>query len=218
MPDEFAADTDRIAAGAPQAGVAAAGMGARHGWLGFRSTGHPLPSALDDDPRPWQQHVLGDHRAWYGADAAPQVSGAFVLQYLLQVPANAAAAAAGIGMRVSHLADLTFEISRNGVPRLVELGDLQVVRTAGLEELLAAAEHDYRTVADPLAGAYVSPRPMSSQQRRGMVTDMWAEAARAVRMGGGRFSVAEARRTSCCLIYALPGCVECAGCPRQTRR
>ena len=218
MPDVVAADPVRIVAATPEGGEAATVMSARHAWLGFRSTGHPLPNALDDDPRAWQRQVLGDHRAWYGPGAAPQVSGAFVLQYLLQVPAHSAAAAAGVGMRVSRLADLTFEISRNGVPRLVELGDLRAQRTTGLEDLIAAAERDYRAVAEPLAGAYVSTRPMSSQQRRGMVTDMWTEAARAVRMAGGRFSVGEARRTSCCLIYALPGCVECAGCPRQTRR
>ncbi|MGA8046827.1 MAG: (2Fe-2S)-binding protein [Dermatophilaceae bacterium] len=212
------ADTNRIPAASPEAGEAAAVMSARHAWLRFRSEGHPLPSCLDDDPRPWQQHVLADHRVWYGPDAAPQVSGAFVLQYLLQVPAHTAAAAAGVGMRVSRLEDLTFEISRNGVPRLVEIGDLRRVGEAALDEALAVAERDYRAVAEPLAGAYVSTRPMSSQQRRGMVADMWAEAARAVRMGGGRFSVGEARRSSCCLIYALPGCVECAGCPRSARR
>ena len=87
-----------------------------------------------------------------------------------------------------------------------------------LQESLARAERDYRAVAEPLAGAYVSTRPMSTQQRRGMVADMWAEAARAVRMAGGRFTVGETRRSSCCLIYALPGCVACAGCPRLVRR
>jgi hypothetical protein len=193
-------------------------MSARHGWLRFRSEGHPLATCLDDDPRAWQRHVLNDHRVWYGPGAPTQVSGAFVLQYLLQVPAHTAAAAAGVGMRVGRLDDLTFEISRNGVPRVVELGDLERLDTTDLEESLTNAERDYRTVAEPLAGAYVSTRPMSSQQRRGMVTDMWAEAARAVRMGGGRFGIGEARRSSCCLIYALPGCVECVGCPRQVRR
>ena len=212
------ADAHRIAAASPQAGEAAAVMSARHGWLRFRSEGRPLPSCLDDDPRHWQQHVLRDHRTWYGADAAPQVSGAFVLQYLLQVPAHTAAAAAGVGMRVRRLDRLTFEISRNGVPRLVELGELEATPGADLDAALAVAERDYRRVAEPLAGAYVSTRPMSSQQRAGMVTDMWREADRSVRSAAGRFDPAESRRVSCCLIYALPGCVECAGCPRQVRR
>lgn len=212
------ADRHRIPAASPAAGEAAALMSARHAWLRFRSVGHPLPVRLDDDPRPWQRHVLADHRVWYGPDAAPQVSGAFVLQYLLQVPAHSAASAAGAGMRVSRLEDLTFEVSRNGVPRVVEIGDLESLPGPELEEALAVAEQDYRAVAEPVAGAYVSTRPMSTQQRRGMVADMWAEAARAVRMAGGRFTVGEMRRSSCCLIYALPGCVACAGCPRLGRR
>ncbi|KAB7746483.1 hypothetical protein GA707_03030 [Nostocoides sp. F2B08] len=211
-------DTHRLVAASPEAGEAATVMSARHAWLRFRSEGHPLPTCLDDDPRAWQQHVLADHRVWYGPDAAPQVSGVFVLQYLLQVAAHSAAGAAGLGMRVSRLDDLTFEISRNGVPRVVELGDLESLAGLGPEESLALAEREYRAVAEPLAGAYVSTRPMSSQQRRGMVADMWAEAARAVRMAGGRFTVGETRRSSCCLIYALPGCVACAGCPRLARR
>lgn len=188
-------------------------MSARHGWLRFTATGRPLPSRLTDDVRPWQEALLADHRAWYGDDAPEQVSGVFVLQYLLQIPAHTAAFAAGVGMRPRHLADLTFTLGPNSVPRVVELGELHPL-TGDLESRLAAGEAEYRSVAAELARAYRSTRPMSSQQRQGLVTDMWAEAARAVRSAAGVIDVGEARRISCCLIYALPGCVECAGCPR----
>lgn len=217
MSETGSASAERSAA-SPEAGEAAARLSAAHGWLRFQSTGRPLPRRLTDDVADWQAGVLADHRSWYGADAPSQVSGAFVLQYLLQVPAHTAATAAGAGMRPRALADLTFALGSGGVPQLVEVGVLET--SAGdLFERLERARADYRAVAEPLAHAYRSTRPMSSRQRLGMVTDLWAEAARAVRSGAGRFKLEEPRRISCCLIYALPGCVECSGCPRtQVRR
>ena len=177
-------------------------MSAAHGWLRFRETGRSLSRRLDEDPRPWQADILADHRRWYGPDAPTQVAGVFVLQYLLQVPAS--------------LADLTFDLGEGHAPRAVELGRLEPGE-GRLEQDLAGAEADYRAVAAPLADGYVSTRRMSSQQRRGMVDDMWEEAAGDVRARAGR-PRGRRRRVSCCLIYALPGCAECAGCPRATRR
>lgn len=201
-------------AASPDAGEAAALLSAAHGWLRFQSTGRPLPRRLTTGVADWQAILLAEHREWYGADAPAQVSGVFVLQYLLQVPAHTAATAAGLGMRVPALPDLTFALRPGGVPRLIELGAVQL--SAGdLSERLARAEVDYRALAEPLAREYRSTRPMSSQQRLGMVTDMWAEAARMARGRVGRFELDEPRRISCCLIYALPGCVECSGCPRS---
>lgn len=189
-------------------------MSARHGWLTFSASGAPLPLRLDSPIGPWQEALLAEHRAWYGEAAPAQVSGAFVLQYLLQVPAHTAAAAAGIGMRCTAVHDLTFSLGDHGVPRRVEIGPVESL-AGDLDERLAVAERDYRDLATSIAQDYRSTRPMSSQQRLGMVDDMWAEARRAVRAAAGLFDLAEPRRRSCCLIYALPGCVECAGCPRQ---
>lgn len=189
-------------------------MSARHGWMRFVATGQPLRSRLTDDPRPWQEQVLAGHERWHGPDAPAQVSNAFVLQYTLQILAQTAAFAASVGMRIRHLPELTFERDETGVPRLVEIGDLER-QDGGLDDRLGHAERDYRQAAEVLARAYRAARPMSSQQRLGMVDDMWAEAARAVRAGAGRFELTEPRRASCCLIYALAGCVPCAGCPRQ---
>ena len=208
---------NQVPAASPEAGEAADRMSARHGWLRFAATGRALPVRLTDDVSSWQQSLLRQHRDWYGEAAAPQVSGAFVLQYLLQVPAHTASAAAGGGMRVRDLTGLTFAIDGNGVPRQVELGDLETL-DGDLDERLAVAERDYLEVAGERAGGYISTRPMSSRQRHGMVRDMWSEAARAVRSAAGRFAVDEPRRVSCCLIYALPGCTECSGCPRLSTR
>lgn len=191
-------------------------MSAAHGWLRFRATGHPLSRRLDEDPRPWQAGVLADHRRWYGPDAPAQVAGAFVLQYLLQVPAHAAASAAAVGLRVGSLLDVTFEVGEGNAPRVVELGCLEP-GAGRLEPDLAGAEADYRAVALPLADGYVSTRRMSSQQRRGMVADMWEEAAADVSARAGHRDPTMRRRVSCCLIYALPGCVDCAACPRRRR-
>ena len=205
-----------VPAASSDAGEAAALMSRRHGWLRFRATGERLPLRLDDDPAPWQGLLLDDHRRWYGPQVPSQVAGAFVLQYLLQVPAQTAAVAASVGLRVRALADLTFERGPGAVPRLVEVGDL--VRTADepFEVRLSRAERDYRTVAEPLARSYPSTRRMGSHQRSGMVSDMWAEAARDARTRAGDLPLGETRRISCCLIYALPGCHECAGCPRRS--
>ena len=204
-------------AASPDAGEAAARLTAAHGWLRFQATGRPLPRRLTDEVADWQATVLADHRSWYGLDAPPQVAGAFVLQYLLQVPAHTASTAAGAGMRVRALDDLTFALGPGGVPRLIEVGAVEP-SVGDLSERLARAQADYRAVAEPLARRYRSTRRMSSQQRLGMVTDMWAEAARMVRTSAGRFELDEPRRISCCLIYALPGCGQCSGCPRTRRR
>jgi hypothetical protein len=209
---------NRIPAAPPDAGEAAAAMSARHGWLRFQATGRPLAARLDDDVAPWQAAVLADHRGWYGPDVPAQVAGAFVLQYLLQVPAHTAATAASVGLRVSRLGRLSFDQGAGGVPRVVEIGDLEPDPERGLDRRLERAADDYLRVAEPLARGYVSSRRMSTQQRLGMVVDMWAEAARVARSSTGVFSMAEPRRVSCCLIYALPGCVECVGCPRGARR
>src|SRR5690606_25176319 len=128
-------------------------MSTGHAWLRFVSTGRPLDSGLQDETGPWQQLILADHRRWYGPHAPVQVSGAFVLQYLLQVPAHTAATAAAVGMRVSALQDLTFERGPGGVPALVEVGDLERL-DGDLDDRLALAKESYREVAAPLAEAY----------------------------------------------------------------
>jgi hypothetical protein len=56
---------------------------------------------------------------------------------------------------------------------------------------------------------------MGSRQRWGVVDDMWATATRLAAGAAGAPTGPEARRVSCCFIYALPGMRECAACPRS---
>ena len=60
-----------------------------------------------------------------------------------------------------------------------------------------------------IAEAFPATEKMSSRQRLGMVEDMWEMAL--ARLHGAP----PPERESCCLLYALPGCAPCAGCPRQ---
>ena len=73
-------------------------MSRRHAWLTFTTGGMPLPHSLDavttegDGPGSfavgWQQRLQALQGRWYDVVAPPQVATVFVLQYLLQVPAN----------------------------------------------------------------------------------------------------------------------------------
>ncbi|WP_404386150.1 (2Fe-2S)-binding protein [Knoellia locipacati] len=74
----------------------------------------------------------------------------------------------------------------------------------------------YLRLGREIANAYDVDVKMSTRQRLGMVEDLWEMALREARAatGGGWGPTVE--RRSCCLIYALPGCHECAGCPRLT--
>lgn len=84
-------------------------------------------------------------------------------------------------------------------------------RVADPAERARQAEAGYRTTAERIARAHPAPGRMSSRQRLGMVTDMWAGAVARLE------HLEPPRRLSCCLIYTLPGCHECAGCPRTSR-
>lgn len=69
----------------------------------------------------------------------------------------------------------------------------------------------YEAVLVPFARAYAPGERLSSRQRLGTVADLW-DLAWARATGGGAVA-----RQACCLLYALPGAVECAGCPRRRR-
>ena len=79
---------------------------------------------------------------------------------------------------------------------------------------LTRAERDYRAVALPLATAYESVVRLGPHTRLALVDDMWVAARREAESAAGVLRPGVAPRGSCCLLYALPGCVECAGCPR----
>ncbi|GGL39438.1 (2Fe-2S)-binding protein [Phycicoccus endophyticus] len=189
-------------------------MSGRHPWLRWAATGPPLPHPLGEDPTPWQEELHALHRRWYGGGAPPAVAAVFVLQWLLQVPAHTAAHAATAGPWSASLTGLTFSRAPSLVPDTVRLPPL-LPDDRPLEARLAAAGAGYRAVAEPLAAAYPATVRLGPHVRAALVDDVWAEARRTAELSLGRDLPGVLRRASCCLVYALPGCVECAGCPRR---
>ncbi len=191
-------------------------MSRRHAWLRFTADGPPLARGLASDPGDWQRELGRLHARWYDGVAPPAVAAAFVLQWLLQVPAHTAAHAAAAGPWRAVLPDLTFSLGGALVPDVVRLTGL-VADGGDLEVRLDAAEADYRAVAGPVAEGYPSAVRLGPHVRGALVDDMWAAARREAEGAAGVVRPGTLPRESCCLIYALPGCVECAGCPRLRR-
>ena len=190
-------------------------MSRRHAWLTFVSGGAPLPHRLEvsGDTTSWQQRLIALQSRWYDVAAPPQVAAVFVLQWLLQVPAHAAAHAVTTGPWRAALNGLTFDLGPSLVPSVVRLTSL-TPDAGGLGSRLDVAERDYRAVAEPLADRYPSVVRLGPHARGALVDDMWTAARREAEGAAGLLRPGVAPRESCCLIYALPGCVECAGCPR----
>lgn len=188
-------------------------MSRRHAWLAFTADGPALPRTLGTDPRAWQRGLTEAQGGWYDVDAPPQVAAVFVLQWLLQVPAHTAAHAAAVGRWRADLSALTFDLGPGLVPSSVRLTTMRP--DAGtLAERMARAECDYRAVADPVAATYPAQVRLGPHTREALVDDLWSAARREAEVAAGLLRPGVLPRASCCLIYALPGCVECAGCPR----
>lgn len=202
-------------------GVAASLMSRRHTWLRFAAVGDPLPLALTGagiaaGALGWQHALTELHRRWYAGTGPPQVAAVFVLQWVLQVVAHTTAYAATTGPWRASPDGLTVALGPALVPEVVRL--TQVVPDPGsLEPRLARAEADYRRVAEPLSRDYPAQTRIGPHARAALVDDMWVAAAREARAAAGIVEYEVPARDSCCLIYALPGCVECAGCPRVRR-
>lgn len=137
---------------------------------------------------------------------------AFVLQYLLDPLATVIATAAvhtpfaldadpgrwSIDLDPTYLYPVLVQLRPGGHRRIED--DL---------ERLDVAHEGYAATGSDIATRLPTPTRMSSRQRLGMVEDMWELALSRV------VGAAPPRRRSCCLMYALPGCLPCAGCPRQ---
>lgn len=137
---------------------------------------------------------------------------AFVLQYLLDPLATVIATAAtrtlfaldadpalwSLDLEPTYLYPLAVQV-RPGAHRVI----------SDAVERHDVAYAGYSATGRDLATRLPTPTKMSSRQRLGMVEDMWEIAL--ARLEGGP----PPERRSCCLMYALPGCLPCAGCPRQ---
>ena len=179
-----------------------------------------LTSAFAFSPQ-WCSKLTQRNTTLYAVPAPPQVAAAFVLQHLLSIPAQVSAFAALTGPWHVDVGTLAAPaLSCDLAPGLhpVRLGFLAVEATgAGVDRRVEVARTAYLRLGREIADAYDVGVKMSSLQRFGMVEDLWAMALReawAATRGGWGPTV---ERQSCCLIYALPGCHECAGCPRIAR-
>ncbi len=191
-------------------------MSRRHAWLRFTVGGPRLAHDAGSDTVRWQQQLGALHARWYDGQAPPAVAAVFVLQWVLQVPAHTAAHAAACGPWRARLDDLSFSLGGALVPAVVRMTGITADDRATAERL-DAAEADYHAVAGPLASGYTAQVRLGPRVRAGLVDDMWAAARREAEAAAGLVRPAALPRASCCLIYALPGCVECAGCPRLRR-
>lgn len=175
----------------------------------------PYAAAVDGaEPVPaWIAAYGRSARAVNGVEP-PGLAPTFVLQYLLDTLATVVAtAAARTAWRLDAAPEhwsLALEPTYH-YPVLVQVRAAAARHEPDDEGRTAAALDGYRRTARRVATALPSPVRMSSRQRLGMVEDMWETAL--ARLAG----TPPPRRRSCCLIYALPGCHECAGCPRAQR-
>lgn len=181
----------------------------------------PLASAFAS-ARDWQAKLTRQNSSMYAVPSPPHVASAFVLQHLLSIPAQISAFAAATGPWIVDLGTLddpliSCDLASGLYPERLGFSSLGSA-APHLEERIHGARTAYRVLGRDIAGAYESDVKMSTRQRFGMVEDLWAMAERDARAatGGGWGPVVE--RRSCCFIYALPGCVECAGCPRLPGR
>jgi hypothetical protein len=144
-----------------------------------------------------------------------------VLQHLLSIPAQVSAFVALSGPWHVDLGTLDDAwISCDLAPGLYpqRLGFLSVrAASPDRERRVDDARTAYESLGRELAERYPSPVKISSQQRLGMVEDLWEMALREARTAVEGQVVPVVERASCCFIYALPGCHECAGCPRSRR-
>ena len=194
----------------PPPGRAVAGLRAGVAAAGDPDLGIPLARAHEIAPGWIDTYRELTIEQW--GTAPPGMPSAFVLQYLVDPLATVISTAAtrtpfalsadpslwSIGLEPTYLYPVAAQV-RAGDHRRVD-DDI---------ERLDLAYEGYRATADQIVTALPSPSRMSSRQRLGMVEDMWEMSL--ARLAGAP----PPERLSCCLIYSLPGCQPCAGCPRR---
>ena len=206
----------------PDPAGAASLMSRRHAWLGFTAGGPALPQHRSpaDRRRRGSGGLTVLQGRWYDVVAPPQVAAVFVLQWLLQVPA--AHRRPRRGRRAVARRPRRAHLRRSG-----RAWSRRVVRLTALEpdagplaERLDRAERDYRAVAEPRGRGLPGGVRARAARPAALVDDMWVgrPAARPSRLARAVRGPGVAPRESCCLHLRLPGCVECAGCPRLRQR
>lgn len=173
-------------------------------------------AARGGDPlAPWREETLAGWEEMYAVpreDIGPHVAAAFVLQWYAEVLALPMTAAAAGGPWVLDPGALAWEADPRGHhPVRLELvaADDSVRAEADEARRWEAARAAYDVHVAAVAATFAPQVRMSSRQREGIPRDVWESARR--RAIGADPTV---QRESCCFIFRLPGCHECAGCPR----
>ena len=97
---------------------------------------------------------------------------------------------------------------------------VDVVTVADPFERDSLAHQRYFEHAQRFAATYDAGVKMSSKQRFGAVRDTWAIASRRAAEACAPIPTTAPEATlreSCCFIFALPGALTCAMCPRRAR-
>lgn len=189
-----------------------------------------LEVATADPLREWREATRRVLEARHGVTVPAHVAAAFVLQWWCEVAATPIAYAAELGPWVLRGPDgLGFELAPGLYPDRLVLAPppglqtpstqpgLRVEVVDGEEARLEGARAAYGQVVDEVVRHFAPEVKMSSRQRWGVVEDTWVTARRRASESTGRPAGPVPWRTSCCFIYALPGCRACAACPRLRR-
>lgn len=163
---------------------------------------------------PWRQALATQQ----GSEHKPHVAAAFVLQWWCEVVATPLAYAAELASVVIDPSPtgLGFELAPGLYPSRIVLspGHVLVKPADSREAALEASSAAYGQLVKAVVRDCAPDVKMSSRQRWGVVSDVWATAVRSATGAAGRPVEPAARRTSCCFIVALPGMQACAACPQ----
>lgn len=208
-------------------------IGERLPWLRVSAPGAATPrlawrwdelleaqAAGADPTQPWREDLGASTAQQYAVPTPPAMPAAFVLQWVLEVPATVGAYAAVLGPWAADLtpASLSFELAPGQhYPCHVQFRDATRA-DADRDARLQAAHTAYRAIATPFATLYRPGVRLGPHQRHAMVADVWATAVhRATQSVLQPPAPPVPERDSCCFIYTLPGARECEGCPRLRR-
>ncbi len=163
-----------------------------------------------DPTREWREEYARQTAETSGG-CPPGMDLTFVLLFYCDVLATPAATAAALGPWVLDVgpAAVSFDLAHPWThPGRVRLRRGAFATEADPDVRRELAHRSYSAHASAFATLYAPGSRLSSHARQALVADSWAIAsARAT-------GAPPPARETCCLIYALPGAQECAGCPR----